>query len=84
MLCDIQYKKVEVDYSQYSRPIRLGCPFCIAKISHKTRTYKSLKSLLYHLSDQHQNEGNYYPFMLNDVKAVMQIVAVALEWGLLV
>ena len=46
MLCDIKYKKVEVDYSQYSRPIRLGCPFCITKISHKTRTYKSFAKRL--------------------------------------
>ena len=80
MLCEINYKKVEFDYSSYSYKLRLKCPFCAYITSHKTRKYDSLKSLLFHLSEQHKNEGNYFPFSIDDVKSVMQFIALALEW----
>ena len=83
MICDIQLKKVEIDYSYYSKPIRLGCPFCKFDASHKTRTFHSMKSLLYHLSNEHKQNENFYPFTIADVKTLMQILAKSVEVGLL-
>ncbi|MBM3910789.1 MAG: hypothetical protein FJ356_03980 [Thaumarchaeota archaeon] len=83
MLYELNYKKVEIDYSFYSKPIKLGCPFCKFNSSHKTRSYRSLKSLIYHLSNEHKQEGEYYPFILNDIKTLMQNIATSLQWGLL-
>ncbi len=82
MKCDLSYKKVEVDYVNYSATIRVKCPFCESQ-STRTRTYKSLKQLTFHLADQHQNEGNYYPFELNDIRTLMQTIAIAKKWRLL-
>ena len=84
MLAEIYLKKVEVDYSQYSKRIKLACPKCKHDTSYKTRTYSSLKSLLYHLSIEHKHDDNYYSFTTNDIKTLMHAVATALQWGLLV
>ena len=83
MLCDIQLKKVEFNYSRYFDRIRVKCPFCEFN-STRTKTYKSLKQLTFHLSDQHKKEGDCYPFKLEDVQYLMQIIAIAKEWRLLV
>jgi len=83
MLCDIQLKKVAIDYSFYSKNLRVKCPFCQYKANHKTRVYRSLKSLLYHLSNEHSKDGNYYPFTLSDVRSLMKTIAKSLEWNLL-
>ena len=83
MSCEINYKKVKINYKKYSEPIKLGCPFHSYHSSSKTRKYDTLKSLLFHLSEQHKNEGDYYPFSIDDVKSVMQFIALSLEWGLL-
>lgn len=69
---------------QYSASIRLGCPWCKIDTSHKSRVYKSLKSLLYHISQNHKCVGDYYPFKLDDIKLLMQNLALAKEWRLLV
>ena len=73
---------VECDYSHYSDQIRLKCPCCESRTT-RTRTYKSLKQLIFHLSDQHKNEGNYFPFSLDDIHALMNSIALAKEWRLL-
>ena len=83
MQCELSYKKVEFDYSRYFEEIKVKCPFCEFN-SSRTRTFRSLKQLTFHLSDQHKNEGNYYPFTINDIKDLMQMIALAKEWGLLV
>ena len=84
MICDIQLKKVEIDYSYYSKPRRLGCPFCKFESSHKTQTFHSMKSLLYHLSTEHKHNEKPYPFTVFDIKTLMQIIAKSAEVGLLV
>ncbi|MCH7561853.1 MAG: hypothetical protein IIC67_10910 [Thaumarchaeota archaeon] len=83
MKCDIQLK-VEIDYSIYSKPLRLGCPFCKFNTSHKTRTFNSMKSLLYHLSNEHKQNENLHPFTIADVKSLMQALAKSVEVGLVV
>ena len=82
MLCDIQRKKVEFNYTHYFDRIRLKCPFCEFN-SARTRTYKSLKQLAFHLSTQHKNEVDCYPFKLEDIQSLMQSIALAIEWKLL-
>ena len=77
----LSYKKVEFDYSRFFDETRVKCPFCKFN-SSRTKTYKSLNQLLHHLSDQHQNEGDYYPFKLDDIKSLLKMIALAGEWGL--
>ncbi len=84
----IQSLKVEVldikfPQTQYSMFIRLGCPWCKIDTTHKSRVYKSLKSLLFHISQQHSKSGSYYPFSPDQINSLMQLVALSLEWGLL-
>jgi len=88
MKCEFRSLKVEipnfkVPFFQYSTTIRLGCPWCKIETAHKSRVYKSLKSLLFHISNEHKDPGNYYSFTVNDVKSLMQMIALSLEWGLL-
>lgn len=83
MKCELSYKKVEFNYSRYFEETRVKCPLCEFN-SSRTKTYKSLKQLTFHLSNQHKNEGNYYPFTVDDIKELMQMIAVAKEWRLLV
>ena len=83
MECKLGHKKVEYCHSRHSDEIRVKCPCCEFN-SSRTKTYKSLKQLTFHLSDQHKNEGDYYPFKLDDVKFLMQMIALAKEWRLLV
>lgn len=83
MECKLGHKKVAYCYSHHFDEIRVKCPFCEFN-SSRTRIYKSLKQLSYHLSDQHQNEGDFYPFKLEDVKFLMQMIALSKEWRLFV
>ena len=83
MKCELSYKNVEFDYSRYFDEIRVKCPLCKFN-SSRTKTYKSLKQLTFHLSDQHKNEGDYFPFTVDDIKNLMQMIALAKEWKLLV
>ena len=83
ILRNIQLKKVEIDYSYYSKSVRLGCPWCRNDATHKSRVYKTLKSLLFHISDQHKNQGTYYPFTVDEIKDLMQLIALAKQWELL-
>ncbi len=75
---DIKFPQI-----QYSSYIRLGCPWCKIDTTHKSRVYKSLKSLLFHISQHHSKSGNYYPFSTDQINSLMQLVALSLEWGLL-
>ena len=83
MLCRISDKKVELDYSYYSAKIRLKCPFCAYNSTKKSPTYTSLRQLVFHLSNQHNDEGNYHPFSISEIKSLMQMIALAKEWRLL-
>ena len=83
MLCELNHKKIEFDYSYYSTNLRLKCPFCTYNSTKKSSTYTSLRQLVFHLSNQHSDEGNYYPFSISDIKSLMQITALSLEWKLL-
>lgn len=78
----LSYKNVEWNYSRFSDETRVKCSFCKFN-SSRTRTYKTLNQLLHHLSGQHQNEGDYYPFTLQDIKELMKMIALAREWRLL-
>ena len=82
MESELSYKKVTWNYSRFFDETLVKCPFCKFN-SSRTRTYKSLNQLLHHLSDQHQNEGDYYPFKLDDVKSLMKMIGLAKEWNLL-
>ena len=79
----LNYKKVEFDYSYYSTKIRIKCPFCTYNSTKKSLTYTSLKQLVFHLSNQHSDEGNYYPFSISDIKSLMQMIALSKKWRLL-
>jgi len=81
MLCDIQLK-IEVNYSHYFDRIRVKCPFC-EFYRARTRTFQSLKQLGFHLSTQHKNEADIYPFKLEDIQSLMQTIALGIEWKLL-
>ena len=83
MLCRISDKKVELNYSYYSTKIRLKCPVCAYNSTKKSPTYTSLRQLVFHLSNQHSDEGNYYPFTISDIKSLMQMIALAKKWRLL-
>jgi len=82
MKCELSYKKVEFNYARYFDAVKVKCPFCESKTS-RTKTFKSLKQLTFHLSEQHKMEGDYYPFNLDDVHFLMQMIALAKEWRLL-
>jgi len=71
-------------YSQRTIPIRLGCPCCTINTTHKSKTYKSIKSLLFHISQEHKNENNYYPFTIQDIKELMNQIVIARDLRLLV
>jgi len=83
MLCELNHKKVEFDYSLYSEKTRLKCPFCAYNSTKKSITYTTLRQLVFHLSNQHSNEGNYFPFSISDIKSLMQMLALSKEWRLL-
>lgn len=83
MICRLSDKKVELDYSYYSVKVRLKCPFCAYNSTKKSPTYTSLRQLVFHLSNQHNDEGNYFPFSISDIQLLMQMIALSLEWRLL-
>jgi len=82
MKSKLSYKNVEFEYSRFFEETKVKCPICEFN-SSRTKTYKSLKQLTFHLSDQHKNEGNYFPFTVDDIKILMQMIALAKEWKLL-
>ncbi len=79
----VEVPNSKIPYFQYSTTNRFGCPWCKIDTTHKSRVYKSLKSLLFHISQQHREPGDYYPFSTNQIKTLMQGIAISLEWGLL-
>ena len=82
MKSKLSYKNVEFDYSRYFDETRVKCPFCEFRTT-RTKTYRSLKQLTFHLSEQHKNEGDYFPFKLDDIHFLMQMIALAKEWKLI-
>lgn len=82
MKCDILLKNVEFDYSYYSKRIQLQCPFC-AYCKQRSKTYKTLKSLLFHLAHDHKNDSPYFPFDATYVHQVMNVIALAKQWRIL-
>ena len=84
MLSEVRSLKVVKAYSQRTIPIRLGCPCCTINTTHKSKTYKSIKSLLFHISQEHKNENNYYSFTVEDIKELMNQIVIARDLGLLV
>lgn len=84
MKCDISLKNVQFDYtSRYSEQGRYHCPFCSYCKQSKSKTYKTLKSLLYHVKHDHKDEGNLFPFSVEDVHALMHAIALARHWKVL-
>ena len=83
MQSELNHRKVEFDYSYYSTKMRIKCPFCTYNSTKKSLTYTSLKQLVFHLSNQHSDEGNYHPFSISEIKSLMQTIALSLEWRLL-
>jgi len=74
--------KLEVLYQFYSAIIRSYCPFCRYKVSHKTKTYHSLKSLGHHIALEHKDSGAY-PFSTNLVNEILKVLAFAMQIGML-
>ena len=83
MLSEFQSLKVVRAYSQDSILIRLGCPWCKMDTTHKSKIYKSIKSLLFHISQEHKTENSFYPFTVQDIKELMQLIRLAKHWNLL-
>lgn len=77
MKYDVSLKNVEFDYSVYSAPTRIGCPYCRYRKKAKSKTYLTLKSLLYHVKHDHKSDENLFPFSLNDIHSVMHVIAFA-------
>lgn len=83
MLSEFRSLKVVRAYSQRFIPVRLWCPWCTIDTTHKSKIYKSIKSLLFHISQEHTNENSRYPFTTQDIKELMQMIVLAKEWRLL-
>ena len=76
----LTYKKIEVNYSQYSKPFPVLCPIC-RYYKARTRKYKTLKSLGHHLAVDHKNDGSS-PTSIPDVHEIMKALAIAKQWGM--
>ena len=83
MKCDISLKNVEFDYSIYSVRTRLHCPFCAYGKQSKSKTYKTLKSLLFHVKHDHKDEDKLFPFSVEDIHSLMHAIALAKNWKVL-
>ena len=83
MECRLTDKKVRLHYSSFSAKLRVKCPRCTYNSTKKSPTYTSLRQLVFHLSNQHRDEGDYFPFTNSDIKFLMKMVALAKEWRLL-
>jgi len=78
----LTYKKIELDYSQYSKPFSVRCPIC-KHYASRTRKYRTLKSLLHHLATDHKTDG-MHPFSVEDAREIVKAIAIALQWGMFV
>ena len=76
-------KEAKEYYAIFSKPIKLGCPFCKYSTTHKTKTYHSLKSVSWHVVNSHQNEIDY-PFSVEQIREILKAIGVAIHWGILV
>ena len=84
MLSEARSLKVVKAYSQRTIPIKLGCPWCKIDTTYKSKTYKSIKSLLFHISQEHNNQNSYYPFSVQDIRELMNQIVIARDLRLLV
>lgn len=74
----ILIKKVEFDYaSRYSELGRHHCPYCSYGKKSKSKTYKTLKSLLFHVKHDHKDEDRIFPFSVEDIHSLMHAIAFA-------
>jgi len=75
-------KEAKIDYyKRYSENIKVKCSFCVRK-TKRTKTYRSLKSLSWHLAHFHSNEAGH-PFSCDQVQEVLKVLALAKEWRIL-
>lgn len=76
MKCEGLLKKVEFSYDVcYSEKDRYGCPFCSYGKKSKSKTYHTLKSLLYHVKHEHKDEQ--FPFSIEEIHELMHYIALA-------
>ena len=76
-------KEAKAYYEIFSKPIKLRCPYCTYDTSHKTKTFRSLKSLSWHVMHEHQNEIGY-PFSLEQVQELIKVIGIAIHWEILI
>lgn len=76
-ICEISFKNVQFDYSVYSAETRVGCPFCRYGKNSKSKTYRTLKSLLFHIKHDHKSDEKLFPFSLNDIHSILHVIAFA-------
>lgn len=68
-------------YQFFSALISVYCPICKRSTS-RTRTYRSLKSLSWHLSHNHRNDIDY-PVKLEQIQEILKIIALAKQLEIL-
>ena len=68
------------DYSHSDIPIRLKCPGCLSKVSHRrqVKVHKSVRALYFHIATQHKDES-----WIEECKPLMKAIATALEYGMM-
>jgi len=74
----IQIIKDSKRYAHDTTPLRLQCPGCINLTKEKTKVYKNISSLYWHISTQHNDE-----FWIDDLKQVLQKLSTAIQSGVL-
>jgi hypothetical protein len=75
-------KEAQLDYyKRYSEHVNVKCPFCANK-TPRTRTYHSLKSLTWHVANEHDSDSGY-PFSFEQIEEVVRALALAKEWRIL-
>jgi hypothetical protein len=74
-------KEAEVYYEIFSKPIKTQCPFC-KKEKSRSQTYRSLKSISWHIAHYHKNEVGY-PFSFDQIQYLLKDIAIAIHWGIL-
>ena len=81
--------KITCDSNKHHESIRLdfhkidiGCPICL-KLSGKTKKFRTLYSLKYHLTSSHDNTDSIESGLsVHSVYSAATVVAQALDWGM--
>lgn len=71
------------NYSFFFVEGKFKCPYCQLN-SRRTKTYKTLKQLSWHISNQHAEANTNSPFTVEQVREVLKVLAVAKQWRILV